>query len=95
MSDETARRELDAAIRDFGEAWARGDVGALKECFHPVTLTPLSEGEFRITTSGWNTLAAAAVRPLKSPSLTLLYPDSAEIRQTLLPIAIEAILLHP
>jgi ketosteroid isomerase-like protein len=35
MSDETARRELDAAIRDFGEAWARGDVGALRGMLSP------------------------------------------------------------
>ena len=35
MSDEMARRELDAAIRDFGEAWARGDVGALRRMLSP------------------------------------------------------------
>jgi ketosteroid isomerase-like protein len=35
MSDEMARRELDAAIRDFGEAWARGDVGALRGMLSP------------------------------------------------------------
>ena len=35
MSDETARRELDAAIRDFGEAWARGDISALRGMLSP------------------------------------------------------------
>jgi hypothetical protein len=29
MPDETARRELDDAIRGLGEAWARGDTDAL------------------------------------------------------------------
>jgi len=29
MSDETARRELDDAIKEFGQAWARGDVATL------------------------------------------------------------------
>jgi ketosteroid isomerase-like protein len=36
MSDEkTARRELDAAIRDFGEAWAVGDTDALRGMLSP------------------------------------------------------------
>jgi ketosteroid isomerase-like protein len=35
MSDEMARGELDAAVRDFGEAWARGDVGALRGMLSP------------------------------------------------------------
>ena len=30
MPDETARRELDDAIRSFGETWARGDTDALR-----------------------------------------------------------------
>jgi ketosteroid isomerase-like protein len=35
MSDEAAQRELDTAIRDFGEAWARGDVDALRGMLSP------------------------------------------------------------
>ena len=70
MPDEMARRELDDAIKDFGEAWARGDTSTPSgECFRPVTLTPMSEGGFRIARRGWNTLAAAAARPHKSRSL--------------------------
>ena len=35
MLDETARQELDDAIRDFGQAWARGDVAALSGMLSP------------------------------------------------------------
>ena len=35
MSDETARRELDDAIRGFGEAWAGGDTDALRGMLSP------------------------------------------------------------
>jgi ketosteroid isomerase-like protein len=31
VTDETTRRELDAQIVAFGEAWARGDADALKD----------------------------------------------------------------
>jgi len=35
MSDKTTRRELDTAVSDFGEAWARGDVDALRGMLSP------------------------------------------------------------
>ena len=35
MSDEFAGRALDAAIKDFGEAWARGDADALRGMLSP------------------------------------------------------------
>ena len=35
MSDETARRELDDAIRGFGKAWAGGDTDALRGMLSP------------------------------------------------------------
>ena len=35
MTDETARRELDAQVVAFGEAWARGDAVALQAMLSP------------------------------------------------------------
>src|SRR4051794_1195988 len=35
MADETARREMDDAIRGFGKAWASGDTDALRGMLSP------------------------------------------------------------
>jgi Domain of unknown function (DUF4440) len=47
MSDEAAERELDVAIKGFGEAWARGDTDVLRGMLSPTYTHTDVRGRFQ------------------------------------------------